>query len=118
MREERGKTIGDQIINEPLDLTGTIVGNVRIIDGGKVYLRGAVYGNLTVEEGGRVHVYGNVSGILRIEKDAKVIISGVVGGDVVNNGGRLHLDDFARVMGRLRRLDGETQIDRKAQYRE
>jgi cytoskeletal protein CcmA (bactofilin family) len=116
MREERGTLTGKQVIDEPLDLWGTIVGDVRVLFGGKVYVRGAIYGNLTVEDGGRVHLFGNVSGNLTVEKGAKVIASGIIGGDVVNDGGRLFLDNFCNILGHLRRLDGETKIAPKAQF--
>ena len=66
MREERGTLSGNQIISEPLDLWGTISGNVTVVDGGKMYVRGAIYGHLRVAHGGRVHVYGNVSGNLTV----------------------------------------------------
>jgi cytoskeletal protein CcmA (bactofilin family) len=118
MREERGQIAGDQIVSEPLELTGSFAGKVTVIDGGKMYLRGAVYGDLIVEEGGRVHVYGHISGSLIVEEGAKVIVSGVVGRDVINNGGRVFLDEMARVMGRLRRRAGETTIDPKARFSE
>ena len=64
MREERGQLTGDVIVYEPFTLWGSVGGNVRVIQGGKLYVRGAIYGNLTVEYGGRVHVYGNISGDL------------------------------------------------------
>jgi len=111
MREERGQLNGNQVIAEPVDLWGTISGNVTVLKGGKVYVRGAIYGHLNVEDGGRVHIYGNVSGNLTVEKGAKVILSGVLGGDAVNNGGRLYIDNMARVLGRLRKLEGDTQVD-------
>lgn len=118
MREERGQLAGNQVIAEPVDLWGSISGNVTILDGGKVYVRGAIYGHLNVENGGRVHVYGNVQGNLTVESGAKVIISGVVGGDAVNNGGRLYIDAMGRVLGRVRRNGGDTQIDNNAKVNE
>src|SRR5712675_1934868 len=72
MREERGTLNGNQIVSEPLDLWGTISGDLMVVDGGKVYIRGAVYGHLKVAHGGRVHIYGNVSGNLVVLEGAKV----------------------------------------------
>lgn len=118
MREERGKLVGNQVINEAIDLWGSILGNVTVLDGGKVYVRGAIYGNLNVDRGGRVHIYGNITGNLTVEKGAKVIHSGVVGGDAINNGGRLYIDGMAKVLGKLKQNAGETQVDSKAQIEE
>ena len=117
MREERGTLSGNQIVSEPLDLWGTISGNVTVVDGGKMYVRGAIYGHLKVAHGGRVHIYGNVSGNLTVLEGAKVIHSGVLGGDAINEGGRMYIDAAARVLGRVRTDSGETKIDSKAQIR-
>jgi len=115
MREERGTLNGNQIVSEPLDLWGTISGDLMVVDGGKVYIRGAVYGHLKVAHGGRVHIYGNVSGNLVVLEGAKVIHSGVLGGDAINEGGRMFIDGSARVRGRVRTESGETKVDSKAQ---
>jgi len=117
MREERGTLSGNQVVSEPLDLWGTISGNVTVVDGGKVYVRGAIYGHLKVAHGGRVHIYGNVSGDLIVLEGAKVIHSGVLGGDAINEGGRLFIDSAARVLGGVRTDSGETKVDPKAQIR-
>jgi cytoskeletal protein CcmA (bactofilin family) len=114
MREERGKLSGKQIVSEPLDMWGTVVGDVIVVAGGRLYVRGAIYGKLTIAPGGRCHVFGNISGSLTVETDAKVILSGTVGGDAINNGGRLYIDAGAKVIGKVRYNDGETKIDSKA----
>lgn len=118
MREERGHLSGKQVISDSLDLWGNIVGDTRIIDGGKMYLRGSIIGNLKVEDGGRVHIFGHVTGHLIVEEGAKVIVSGIVGRDVTNNGGRLYIQGSARLLGKLRRKAGETSVDSKAQVKE
>jgi hypothetical protein len=118
MREERGNIPGKQIISDPVDLWGNIIGDTRVILGGKMYIRGSVIGNLTVEDGGRVHIYGNVTGDLVVQQGAKVILSGVVGRDAINRGGRLYVEGCARILGKLRRKSGETNVDRKAKVRE
>ncbi|HEX2972142.1 MAG TPA: hypothetical protein VHP11_07405 [Tepidisphaeraceae bacterium] len=115
MREERGKVIGNQVISEPMDLWGSITGNVTVVKGGKMYVRGAIVGHLVVEDGGRVHVYGNVSGNLSVAQGAKVILSGIVGGDAANNGGRLYVDNLGKVNGKLIKNGGDTVVDPKAQ---
>ncbi|MFI5378865.1 MAG: hypothetical protein ACHRHE_06195 [Tepidisphaerales bacterium] len=115
MKEERGQIAGNQIISEPFTLWGSIGGEVIVVDGGKMYVRGAIYGLLSVEKGGRVHILGNVSGDLRVARGAKVIVSGIIGGDCTNNGGRLYVDETARILGKVRTRSGETKIDSKAQ---
>ena len=112
MREERGTLSGDQTIFEPFNLWGSIGGNVRVIQGGKFYVRGAIYGNIRVEYGGRVHIFGNVTGNLIVENGAKVIHSGVIGGDATNEGGRLYIEPIAKVIGDVITTSGETKDDR------
>jgi cytoskeletal protein CcmA (bactofilin family) len=112
MREERGTISGDVRVFEPFTLWGSISGNVTVIQGGKFYVRGSIYGSLTVEYGGRVHIFGNVSGKLTVMRGAKVIHSGVVGGDALNDGGRLYIESMARILGELDTINGETRDDR------
>lgn len=118
MREERGQLTGNQVIDEAVDLWGNIVGNVSVVDGGKIYVRGNIYGDMTVYDGGRVHIFGNVTGNLTIKDGAKVIHSGVVGGNITNNGGRLFVDVNAKVLGKLRTKSGETNIDPHSEVEE
>lgn len=112
MREERGQLRGDQVIDEPFTLWGSIAGNVTAIKGSKFYARGTIYGALTVLHGGRVHIYGKVTGDLIVKSGAKVIHSGVVGGDTLNEGGRLYIDAAGKVLGDVKTTeDGDTQIE-------
>jgi cytoskeletal protein CcmA (bactofilin family) len=115
MREERGQLRGDQLIEEPFTLWGSIAGNVTALNKSKFYARGTIYGDLTVQHGGRVHVYGNVTGTLTVKDGAKVIVSGNIGKDAVNAGGRLYLEAAATVGGKVITDDGETQVDPAAQ---
>ena len=109
MREERGQIVGDVTVYEPFTLWGSIAGNVKVMVGGKLYLRGSVYGDLTAEPGGRVHIYGNVTGSLTVQKKSKVIHSGIVGGNIRNTGGRLYIEPMAKVYGKIRTDAGETK---------
>jgi|SRR5579884_572133 len=118
MREERGQLAGDQVISEPYILWGSIAGDVVADKGAKLYIRGAIYGDLIVRPGGRVHVFGNISGDLTLLEKTKVIHSGILGGDAINKGGRLYIDATAKVMGKVRTLDGETTIEPQAQIAE
>jgi predicted acyltransferase (DUF342 family) len=111
MREERGLVKGDVVVYEPFTLWGTISGNVKVIDGGKLYVRGAVYGDLDIEDEGRCHVYGTVSGKLVVHQGAKVIHSGVLGGDAVNRGGYLLIEKTAKVMGKVNTKAGKTKFE-------
>lgn len=113
MREERGQIAGDVIVYEPFTIWGSVGGNVKVIEGGKLYLRGSIYGDLTVEFGGRVHIYGNVTGDLLVERGAKVIHSGVLGGDAINEGGRIFIEAGSKVIGKIKTKSGDTKIDVK-----
>src|SRR4051794_29443373 len=108
MREERGQLPGGVIVFEPFNLWGSVGGDVRVIQGGKLYVRGAIYGDLVVAYGGRVHVFGNVTGNLIVERGAKVIHSGIVAGDAINEGGRLFIDPGATISGRVKTKKGTT----------
>ena len=102
------------IITEPFTLWGSLAGNVTASKGSKLYIRGAIYGNVTVAAGGRVHIFGNVSGNLTVLPKAKVIHSGILGGDATNRGGRLYIEATAKVLGKVKTLDGETTIEPQA----
>ena len=111
MRDERGSIAGPITIAEPFTLWGSILGDVTVVDGGKVYVRGSIHGNLYVEKYGRVHIHGSVSGSVRLARKTKVIISGPVGGDAVNKGGRLYVDEGGTIAGRIRSSEGsETKV--------
>lgn len=110
MREERGTIAADVVVYEEFTLWGTILGNVQVINGGKLYVRGAIYGDLTVDRGGRAHIFGQVSGNLRLEKYSKTINSGLVGGDLVNHGGRYFGDVGSQVLGKIKANKGETHL--------
>ena len=111
MREERGQLAGPLLVYEDFTLWGSIVGDVKVVEGGRLWVRGAIYGDMEVQRGGRVHVYGNVTGTLVVAKRAKVIVSGVIGGDAINNGGRLFIDARAKVFGNIKTRAGETTVD-------
>jgi cytoskeletal protein CcmA (bactofilin family) len=114
MREERGQIGGDIIIYEPWDLWGSVGGNVTVVQNGKLYVRGAIYGNLIVEFGGRVHIFGHITGNITVQRGGKLIHSGVLGGDAINEGGRLFIDPTATVMGKVKTISGDTEDKRPA----
>ena len=118
MREERGAFKGKHIFSDEVDFWGSVTGDAHIVHGAKVYLRGNIYGNLTVTQGGRTHIFGQVTGSLTIKEGAKVILGGIVGRDVINQGGRLYIEASAKILGKLKKKAGETEIDAKAQVGE
>ena len=113
MLQERRQIPGDVVISEPMELWGTVGGNVTVVRGGKLYLRGTICGSLLVEYGGRVHIYGNVVGDLTIRRGGKVIHSGVLGGSAHNRGGRLFVEAKATIEGSVKtRKDADTVFER------
>ena len=102
MREERGHVKGNTVIDEPYTLWGSIAGDVTAVKGSKFYMRGAIYGDLTVLHKGRVHIFGNITGNLYVKDGAKVVHEGVIGGDVLNSGGRLFIYSNAKILGKVR----------------
>ena len=90
---------------------GSVGGNVTVIDGGKFYLRGTIYGSLFVAPGGRVHIFGQVLKDVILVERTKVIHSGVVGGDVINEGGRLLIERCSKVGGKVKARSGETKYE-------
>ncbi|HEY0009898.1 MAG TPA: hypothetical protein VGB55_14310 [Tepidisphaeraceae bacterium] len=113
MKEVRDNLVGNQTIAEKYELWSKITGDVRVVEGGKFYMRGTIYGDLIVDVGGRVHIYGHVSGNLMIFRGAKVIHSGVVSGNATNDGGRLYIDRDGQVLGKTKTLRGETTVEAK-----
>jgi cytoskeletal protein CcmA (bactofilin family) len=115
MRDERRQLTGDFTVGEELTLWGKIAGNVTVSAEGRFYLRGSVFGDLVAEPGARVHIFGNLQGNLTVEPKAKVIVSGIIGGDVINRGGRLYIELLAKVMGKVKTKDGETTFEPRPQ---
>ncbi len=113
MKEVRDNLGGDQTISEKYELWGKITGDVRVVEGGKFYMRGTIYGDLIVEYGGRVHIYGHVSGNLYMFRGTKVIHSGVISGNATNDGGRLYIDRDGQILGKTKTLRGETTVEPK-----
>ncbi len=113
MKEVRENLAGDQTIDQKYELWGKITGDVRVVEGGKFYMRGTIYGDLIVEYGGRVHIFGHVAGNLYVFRGTKVIHSGVISGNATNDGGRLYIDRDGQVLGRVKTLKGETTVEPK-----
>ena len=102
MREERARVVGDLTVRDKVTIWGGVTGDLRIVEGGKCYLRGPVGGDLIVDFKGRVHVYGHVGGNLQLFRGAKVVLSGTVAGVASNQNGRLYIDGNGRVLGKVK----------------
>jgi cytoskeletal protein CcmA (bactofilin family) len=112
VKAERGTIAGDWTVAEPITLWGSVGGNVTVAEGGKLYMRGAVYGDILVEYGGRLHIFGRVVGTLTVKRGAKVIHSGVLGGDAINQGGRLFIETTSVINGKIKTIKGETKVSK------
>ncbi|MEL7240512.1 MAG: hypothetical protein AAGK78_16770, partial [Planctomycetota bacterium] len=102
VKEERGRVDGDITINEPYTLWGSVTGDLRVVEGGKVYVRGNVGQDLIVDFKGRVHVYGHVGGNIVLFRGAKLILSGVCAGNVENKNARFYTDEHGKVLGKVK----------------
>ena len=95
MREFHGKHEGDYVVNEDLDLRGTVTGDLTVMAEAELQLHGTVCGNLVVQ------------------KDGRAVVRGTVVGVVTNTGGDVEI--FGTV-GKVATLDGAwTLIDPKAE---
>ncbi|MFT3786046.1 MAG: hypothetical protein QM770_07760 [Tepidisphaeraceae bacterium] len=87
---------------------------MKVIDGGKMYIRGNVSGDLFVDFGGRVHIFGKVDGNLFMVRGTKVINSGLIAGAATNAGGRLYVDQHGSILGKVKtEKGGDTVIEPK-----
>lgn len=116
MREERARVVGDLTVDDKFTLWGAVTGDLRVIEGGKVYVRGNVGGDLIVDFGGRVHVYGHIVGNLQLFRGAKVVLSGTVGGNAANQNARLFIDSHGRVLGRIKTEGKHAETHIEDQY--
>jgi hypothetical protein len=62
MTAQRGIVRGDLVLDDDLDLYGTVLGNVTVDRGHTLRLYGTIRGNLEVLEHGAAFVYGTVTG--------------------------------------------------------
>ena len=113
MKEERGRIDGDITIDEPYTLWGGVTGDLRIVEGGKVYVRGNVAGDIIMEFKGRAHIFGHIGGNLMLFRGAKVVLSGVCAGNASNNNARLFIDEHGQVLGKVKTIGkhAETHIN-------
>ncbi len=65
MKTLRGNIPGPLVVEQDLDVQGTIAGDAVVRSARRLYVRGAITGNLTLEPGASVVVYGTVNGRVR-----------------------------------------------------
>ena len=102
MKEERGRIDGNMTVDYPLTMWGSVTGDMKVVEGGKVYVRGNVGGDLIVDFKGRVHVYGHIGGNITLFRGAKLILSGVCAGNVDNQNARFYTDEHGKVLGKVK----------------
>jgi hypothetical protein len=65
MKTLRGTIPGPLIVEQDLDVVGTIAGDAVVRPECKFHLRGAITGNLTLEPGASAVIFGTVNGRVR-----------------------------------------------------
>jgi cytoskeletal protein CcmA (bactofilin family) len=61
----RGSIPGPLVVEQDLDVQGTIAGDTVVRSACRLHVRGAITGNLTIEPGASVVIYGTVGGRVR-----------------------------------------------------
>lgn len=84
-----GTVEGPVTVSSDQQISGTVDGDVTVVDGGDLKLSGSVLGSLSVEAG-KAEVHGSVMG------------------DVTNSGGDLYFDGM--IKGRLNENGGTTEL--------
>ncbi len=62
MKTLRGTVPGPLIVEQDLDVVGTIAGDAVVRAARRLHVRGAITGNLTLEAGASAVIYGTVNG--------------------------------------------------------
>ena len=65
MKTLRGTIPGPLVVEQDLDVVGTIAGDAVVQAARRLHLRGAITGNLTLEPGASAIIYGTVNGRVR-----------------------------------------------------
>jgi hypothetical protein len=65
MKTLRGIIPGPLIVEQDLDVVGTIAGDAVVQASRRLHVRGAITGNLTLEAGASAVIYGTVNGRVR-----------------------------------------------------
>ena len=78
MRKQAGKTQGDLVLDDDVELVGVVTGTVIVKAGATAQLRGLIVGCLVVESGAVVGLRGMVCGDVRNHGELRV--HGTIGG--------------------------------------
>jgi hypothetical protein len=65
MKTLRGTVPGPLIVEQDLDVVGTIAGDAVVRAARRLHVRGAITGNLTLERGASAVIFGTVNGRVR-----------------------------------------------------
>jgi cytoskeletal protein CcmA (bactofilin family) len=88
-------------------ITGMVENNLQVIVDTR--LDGMIVGDVKVEAPAVFLLNGTVTGSVTVCAGARVEVRGMVGGDVLNVGGDLHV--YGTIDGDLRRNGGRTHVD-------
>ena len=94
-----GRLEGDQVIDNDVELSGTITGDVTVAAGGYLALHGAVTGNVVVLPGGQADIFGTVhKGVWN--RGGEVYIAGTIYGSLFDEGGETTVEPGAVIDAR------------------
>ena len=85
MKTLRGTVPGPLIVEQDLDVVGTIAGDAVVRAARRLHVRGAITGNLTLEPGASAVIYGTVNGRVRKRGGTLVITHPEKGRDAPSN---------------------------------
>ena len=89
-----GRLEGDRVIDNDVELSGTIAGDVTVAAGGYLALHGAVTGNVVVLPGGQADIFGTVhKGVWN--RGGEVYIAGTIYGSLFDEGGETTVEPGA-----------------------
>lgn len=97
MRIEEGRYEGNLDVREPVTVTGSVTGDIRVLPTGRLQLDGSCGGRLIVEQGGSAVVCGSVRG--DVHNKGTLDLRGKVGGSVMSTEGELSQASEAEVAG-------------------
>jgi hypothetical protein len=80
MKTLRGTIPGPLVVEQDLDVVGTIAGDAVVRPARRLHVRGAITGNLTLESGASAVIYGTVNGRVRKRGGTLVITHPEVSG--------------------------------------
>jgi cytoskeletal protein CcmA (bactofilin family) len=98
--KEFGDINGDFTVSDAVIVSGTVTGNIAVINGGSLTLAGRCDGDLTVETGALSSVQGFVVGNI-VNCGGQISVNGIVSGSLTCREGRTEVDLNTRVLGNI-----------------